>query len=104
MLPSRREGVVNAPRRPQGARPPARGRSGAGRAGAGDDGLDHLGLGIGVLLDIGPVPLGQLALDPLVVRPVLRMAAQTVPEEEVALDLWTPGRVDVEVDIRVRPL
>lgn len=63
-----------------------------------DDLLHHCRLGIGVLLDILPLPGRQLPLGALVQRPVGIILTQVVAEEEHAVDLGTPGGEDVQIE------
>src|SRR5918999_2470879 len=71
---------------------------------AADDRFDDLALGIGVVLDVDPAALRELALGALVEQPIRLVAPQPVPEHQHALDLVRGTREHMEVHVRVGPL
>src|SRR5215469_2490532 len=66
--------------------------------------FDHLGFRVGVLLDVGPAPRGELALGGLVELTIGGVGTQAVPEPQMPVDLRATGREDVQVDVGVRAL
>src|SRR5215208_2005072 len=71
----------------------------SGRSSPGDNSFDNIGLCLGVVLHIGPVPLRKHALRLGVEFAVSLVLAQAVAQQQVAFDLWRPRREDVHVDI-----
>src|SRR6478752_2580065 len=69
-----------------------------------DDAFDDLALGVGVVLDEGPLARGQLALGPLITDALVVVGAQAVAKRQHAVDLPAAVAECVEVDVRVRPL
>src|SRR6476659_6340624 len=72
--------------------------------GARDDAFDDLALGVGVVLDVGPLARGQLALGVLVADPLVVVAAQAITESQHPVDLRAALTERVQVDIRVGTL
>jgi len=68
-------------------------------AGALDDPLNDLALRVGVVVDVGPLALGKVPLDSFVEGPFLWMLPQSVPEQQVAVDLRVVVFVDVQVHV-----
>ncbi|MDN2496164.1 hypothetical protein FHY52_05555 [Nocardia nova] len=68
--------------------------------GSGQDFFDDVALGVSVVLNVLPPALSQFPFGPLVIRPVIVVAAQPIAESEHPLDLYGPRlrREDVQVD------
>jgi hypothetical protein len=64
-----------------------------------EDLVDDRGLGVGVVLDVLPGPLGQLTLGPRVVVTLRVVGAHAVAEGQIALDFLGGRRIDVQVDV-----
>src|SRR3954449_4845609 len=69
-----------------------------------DDPFDNLALGVGVVLDEGPLARRQLALCLLVTDALVVVGAQAVAKSQHPVDLDAALAERVQVDVRVRPL
>lgn len=70
----------------------------------GQDRGDHVGLGIGVLLQVAPIVGGQLAFRAGIEVTVRWVVSQPITEAHHPVSLWTPAAEHVHVDVLVRAL
>ena len=68
------------------------------------DAIDDCTLGISVVLNKRPFPLSQVEFGSSIKLAVREVGAEPVSEHQHSVDLGTPSRERVEVDVRVRPL
>src|SRR5687767_8949137 len=68
------------------------------------DGLDDVGLGVRVVLDVLPLSGGEVALRLLVQRPVVVVTAEPITERQHPVDLCRPDGEDVDVRLGIRSL
>ena len=66
--------------------------------------MDNLGFCVGVVLNVPPRARGQLPLGLLVQKAIVHVAAKPIAKSEHPIDLDTPDRKHVEIDVRVRSL